>query len=154
MLDALVTNLDRHHENWGVLESRAPGGQRMLRLAPTFDHASSFAFGLGDAERAARLASNDHGYRVERFVERAKGAFYSSDVDRERLRPLDAFDRAGDLYPRARGGWLSALASVPLAEFLATVDGMPGDRMTDTCKEFAKAMLGVSYERLLTRLTR
>jgi hypothetical protein len=37
LLDALVGNTDRHHENWGVI--RLPEGT--VHLAPTFDHASS-----------------------------------------------------------------------------------------------------------------
>ncbi len=33
MLDALIGNCDRHHENWGVLAD-----EQYLFLAPTFDH--------------------------------------------------------------------------------------------------------------------
>lgn len=40
MLDALVCNTDRHHQNWGVLVARSEG-QMQRTLAPTFDHASS-----------------------------------------------------------------------------------------------------------------
>lgn len=38
ILDALVANQDRHHQNWGVV--RLPNGDY---LAPTFDHGASLA---------------------------------------------------------------------------------------------------------------
>jgi hypothetical protein len=42
MLDALIGNTDRHHENWGARVLAGLGnGRRMAVLAPTYDHASS-----------------------------------------------------------------------------------------------------------------
>ncbi|MEK7280865.1 MAG: HipA-like protein, partial [Chloroflexota bacterium] len=42
VFDALIGNVDRHHENWGVLENiRSESGERVFEVAPTFDHASS-----------------------------------------------------------------------------------------------------------------
>src|SRR5690606_28493487 len=40
MLDALIGNTDRHHENWGVVSTRTSAGHA-LALAPSYDHASS-----------------------------------------------------------------------------------------------------------------
>lgn len=40
VLDALIGNTDRHHENWGILAKRAPKGRKGM-IAPSFDHASS-----------------------------------------------------------------------------------------------------------------
>lgn len=50
MLDALISNTDRHHENWGLIIT---GSQ--LSLAPTFDHASSLGRNESDENRIARL---------------------------------------------------------------------------------------------------
>ncbi len=48
LLDALVGNTDRHHENWGVVRTMAGD----VHLAPTFDHASSLgAHALDDQKR-------------------------------------------------------------------------------------------------------
>lgn len=51
MLDALIGNTDRHHENWGLIVSLTDQGPE-IRLAPTFDHASS----LGSHENEERMA--------------------------------------------------------------------------------------------------
>ena len=61
LLDAVVVNSDRHHENWGVLQ--LAGGVR--RLAPSYDHASSLGRELLDADRQARLATRDARRSVE-----------------------------------------------------------------------------------------
>jgi serine/threonine protein kinase HipA of HipAB toxin-antitoxin module len=39
MLDAWIANLDRHHENWGLVLTKDITGH----LAPSYDHASSLA---------------------------------------------------------------------------------------------------------------
>ena len=57
ILDALVANTDRHHENWGILVD--PTATEPPRLAPSFDHASSLGFLLSDDERAERLQTRD-----------------------------------------------------------------------------------------------
>jgi hypothetical protein len=44
VLDALMGNTDRHHENWGI-SRRREGENWKGRLAPTFDHASSLGRG-------------------------------------------------------------------------------------------------------------
>lgn len=62
VLDALVANVDRHHENWAVLVARR--GARRCVLAPTFDHAASLACGLTDEARIERLRTP--GPRVRR----------------------------------------------------------------------------------------
>lgn len=49
VLDALICNTDRHHENWGFLmrpEPKGPGHRMIhLEVAPSFDHASSLGRG-------------------------------------------------------------------------------------------------------------
>ncbi len=52
LLDALIGNVDRHHENWGVVEFVDLGRTLIeLELAPTFDHASSLGRELSDHQR-------------------------------------------------------------------------------------------------------
>jgi hypothetical protein len=45
VLDALICNTDRHHENWGFLMTYQPVDSEnvndQLKMAPSFDHASS-----------------------------------------------------------------------------------------------------------------
>jgi hypothetical protein len=57
-LDALIGNTDRHHENWGLVVE-LESDQAVVRLAPTFDHASSLGCHETDANRERRLLSRD-----------------------------------------------------------------------------------------------
>jgi hypothetical protein len=53
LLDALVANQDRHHENWAAIRDCE------LRLAPTFDHGSGLARNLTDDKRRIHLTTKD-----------------------------------------------------------------------------------------------
>ncbi len=48
VLDALIGNVDRHHENWGLVghpETDQQGNRTFLvYVAPTYDHASCLMF--------------------------------------------------------------------------------------------------------------
>jgi len=54
VLDAVIGNTDRHHENWGILIERN-GQNGLRRLAPSFDHASSLGRELSDDRRQSLL---------------------------------------------------------------------------------------------------
>jgi len=54
MLDALIGNVDRHHENWGLLRKLVKE-QWQGFIAPSFDHASSMGRELLDERRALLL---------------------------------------------------------------------------------------------------
>lgn len=72
LLDALIGNTDRHHENWGIITS--PG--RRKQLAPSYDHASSLGRELTDAKRSARLGSSGRG-TVGGYAAKTSSAFWS-----------------------------------------------------------------------------
>ncbi|MGH3871963.1 MAG: hypothetical protein ACRDSR_10690 [Pseudonocardiaceae bacterium] len=55
VLDAWVADQDRHDQNWAVLRQAAAPGE--LRLASSYDHASSLGFNLLDTRREKLLAS-------------------------------------------------------------------------------------------------
>jgi hypothetical protein len=74
MLDAWVSNQDRHHENWGFIVSP----EITIHLAPTFDHASSLGWNETDGTRTERLTTRDSRRNMDRYVERAVSAFFSS----------------------------------------------------------------------------
>lgn len=84
VLDALIGNTDRHHENWGLLRNR-PGDQWKGFVAPSFDHASSLGRELLDARRDRLLAEN----RVGNYAEKGRGAIYWSEEDRHGPSPLE-----------------------------------------------------------------
>jgi len=66
VLDGWIANVDRHHENWGILQF-----PDFDRLAPTYDHASSLGRLLSDAKRLRILEGRDR-LTVEKFVTRSK----------------------------------------------------------------------------------
>ena len=73
VLDALIGNTDRHHENWGILRWRMDKGWQAF-LAPSFDHASSLGRELVDESKGkcrSRLLREGH---VGDYVENALGA--------------------------------------------------------------------------------
>lgn len=73
LLDALIGNTDRHHENWGI-ESVRTTSETVLRLAPSYDHASSLGRELSDDKRDGRMSNRGRG-TVADYADKAKSAF-------------------------------------------------------------------------------
>ena len=145
MLDALVGNQDRHHENWGLILSK----ENAITLAPTFDHASSLGRNETDAERVARLTTRDQGRSVEKYAERAKSAFFANPTSEKPLTTMAAFQEAAKLVPEARDYWLNRLAATGLADYSGIFDNIPPQEITEPAREFALKMLEVNRDRLL-----
>ena len=144
LLDALVANTDRHHQNWAVLVPQR--GSRNAMLAPTFDHASSLACGLTDDARVQRLQTHDAGFGVPTFARRAPSHF----ADAPTL--AQAVARIGALVPQAVAPWVSRLAGVSVDELIAPCWQVPPERMSPPARDFAAALLRENYVRLLDLL--
>lgn len=140
LLDAIVGNQDRHHQNWGFLLLPIPDST-IPELAPTFDHASSLAFNLSDEQREKRLSTRDKQFTVEAYVRKGRSKLFRAETDTQALHPVEAFRTAGALYPRAREAWLERLEELGLDRLQAMIDPVPIERMSDTSKRFAKRML-------------
>jgi len=147
MLDALIGNTDRHRENWGLV-LHATGERRELRLAPTFDHASSLGRNEPDERRVARLASKDHAYSLVGYAERARSAFYRAPMDLRPLSTLEAFGEAAKLRPRATQHWVGRLRAVGDAEIRSIIDEVPPDFISSPAREFAFQLLLVNKARI------
>lgn len=59
ILDALIANRDRHEQNWAVLDPQLE--PTPLQLAPSFDHAGSLGFNVGEHEAWRRVAQGSVG---------------------------------------------------------------------------------------------
>jgi hypothetical protein len=140
MLDALVANTDRHHQNWAVLVPQR--GSRSAALAPTFDHASSLACGLTDDARVQRLQTRDAGFGVPAFARRAPSHFADAPTLAE------AVGRIGALVPQAVAPWASRLARVSVEELIAPCWQVPPERMSARARDFAAALLRENYVHL------
>lgn len=160
VLDALICNTDRHHENWGLfwravridepIEDWDPP-QRLLvyNVAPTFDHASSLGRELLDEKRAKFLQEN----RVENYVKKGRGGIYWRSTDTHGENPLQLVVSATKLYPTYFQPTLEAVAKVPITDFQSVIDDIPESRISTIGKEFAKVMLSFTH-RTLTGLTK
>ena len=149
VLDALVGNTDRHHENWGVvarLGQVEQGAQTTMRVAPSFDHASALGRELLDEARSTMLAEN----RVGTYVRRGHGAIFQSATDRRGVNPLGFVESAvagafRDYFVPA----LQQLKAVPVETLQNTVADVPLVRMTETGKRFVRAFLAYTYRVLI-----
>lgn len=148
-LDALIGNTDRHHENWAAIRHVTQGGEEggPLTLAPTFDHASCLGRNEPVGRMSERLTTNDGGFTVEAYAERARSALYSSATDAKPLTPLDAFLEAAQVSPSAARAWCHRIALIGPAQMDDLLGAVPPDRMPEIAKEFVARM--VSHNRNL-----
>jgi len=146
VLDALVGNTDRHHENWGILaRAKALEGGAIeitMEVAPSFDHASSLGRELLDDGRRQLLAQG----RVPNYVRRGHGAIFQHTADRRGMNPLALVETGTQTHPRCFVPALQRLKEIQLAQLQATVDDVPVVRMTEPAKSFAKAFIAYTYD--------
>lgn len=134
MLDALLSNQDRHSENWGLVAT----AKGRFHLAPSFDHAAGLGRNESDETKLNRLTSQDRGQHVSTYVQRAKSYFYLKD---KRLRTLKAFEYFGILNPLAALSWLEQLNELTNDIMQAIIEPVPAEVMSDVSKKFAYEML-------------
>lgn len=146
MLDAWIGNQDRHHQNVSLVVVVSP--ERSISLAPTYDHASSLGRNESDENRRDRLATRDKRRSMERYVERARSAFYSTSPSRKPLTTLNAFWNAARMRPDAAKAWMERLANVTLQDTKTIFDNIPANWITDVAIEFAQKMLELNRARL------
>jgi hypothetical protein len=146
MLDALIGNTDRHHENWAVEQSLKDGVSR-LYLAPTFDHASSLGRTELEAKMIMRLETRDRQASVEAYAQKARTPFVGEKG--EHLSPLDVFASAAKLCPKAARCWIARLDSLDDSRIGAILGRMPPERMSSTAVAFVVRFLRFNRSRLL-----
>jgi len=144
LLDALIGNGDRHHENWAVIQDTAS-----RHLAPSYDHASSLGRELRDEVRSVRLGGLDQSRTVDRYAARATSAFYASAADAKPLSPIEAFRVAARLRPAASAFWLARLANLRHDTIENIVYAVPTELITAPARRFALALTAWSRPRLL-----
>jgi len=149
MLDALVANQDRHHENWGVLQRKGAEGRVVAEISSTFDHASSLARGITDDERQDRLGTVDRNRTVDAYCRRASSLFVTEVDMTRRLTTFEAFSYAASRREPGRDAWIERLRATPVSRMRSRVDAVPVDRMSGVAKEFCLRMLDFNRRRLL-----
>ena len=142
-LDALVSNTDRHHENWAVIRR----GRRAF-VAPSYDHAASL--GRNETERRMweRLDGRDPRMTVSAYVKKGRSALYEPGSSRA-LGTVEAFRRAAAIRPSAARYWTARIRDTGADLLRTLVDRVPDDCIPAVNRRFAQAILLCNRERLV-----
>jgi len=147
VLDAVIGNTDRHHENWGIL-LKQDGNHWVGNLAPTFDHASSLGRELLDeSQRKCRQRLLDE-KRVGSYAEQARGAIYRDKDDRHGISPLALVRWAAELHPEIFKTALDRVERLDGAAMERIVRRVPEDWMTPLERQFSVAFVCYSATEL------
>lgn len=145
LLDAWLSNADRHHENWAVLRR----GTR-TELAPSYDHAASLGRNLPVGKVMKRPAGTDPRVSVSSFCARARSAFQEPGAtDIKTLHPRTAFLEGARFRGKAAQSWLDCLEEIGSDEIEAIFASIPARRISDAHRAFAVKMLACNRAALL-----
>lgn len=143
VLDALIGNTDRHHENWGVLW-QLDGNGWMVDMAPSFDHASSLGRELMDCRRDQLMEEN----RVGDYAEKGHGALYWTGNKSRGPSPLELVRQATRNYPEFFRPVATNLASVGEDTVRQIVHLIPSGWMSSSERRFAITLMNDNYKKL------
>lgn len=158
MLDALVGNTDRHHENWGVVQTFSIKDNREGKklsislktgLAPTFDHASSLGRELLDEARE-RLISDPAALR--RYIRKGTGGIFRDAAAKKGLAPIALAELIRQGYPKLYEPWSNRIAALPDDFAQPLLNGIPYLYMSPVAKESGLAFLSESHKVITTIL--
>lgn len=141
--DAWIGNTDRHHENWAFNNQ----ANREIRLAPTFDHASSLGRELTDEGRQQILDGGMDALR--RYGHRGRSALFKSHTDKRALLLVSAVEEFVQGRDGIRDAWLAKYAALDFTEIEAIIKNVPESFMSATAVKFAIRLLCVNRESLL-----
>ena len=140
VLDALIGNTDRHHQNWGVLRRSGTSGELTQEICPSFDHASSL--GRNEPEESLRRRLKDR--TVLNYARKGRGGIFWVPSDKKGANPLDLVERAARKWPIYFTPWLNRLAHLDESAFLPIVTPVPDDWMSPVQKEFCIRFLSLT----------
>ncbi|MCU8418695.1 hypothetical protein M2G56_04365 [Vibrio vulnificus] len=146
MLDTLISNQDRHHENWAIILNNETGAKC---LCPTYDHAASLGRELTDDERKDRLESKDRGRQIYTFVRRARSELFKLKSDKKPLPTIDAFYLSVEGRENAKKHWLSKLEELTDDKIEEIFSNIPNIVITELARKFACEMVLENKKRLL-----
>lgn len=149
VLDALICNVDRHHENWGILRKTTPEGMRG-RLAPSYDHASSLGRELRDSESKSNRERYLRDLGVGKYIERGRCPIFVDGTGKHGPSPLRLVSRCLEiekLAPHFRSG-LEKLSHLDEAFFKEIIDRIPVSWMSPLAREFTLSLLNETLRQL------
>jgi HipA-like C-terminal domain len=143
VLDALIGNTDRHHENWGL--KRTPRG---TLVAPSFDHASS----LGRENSTERCQQILDGRNLDGYLKRGRGGIYLKESDKHGASPLNLVVSVAKHYPDYFKGWRSKLEQLSDEHVRDLTYRIPENLASSVAKNFAISMVITARNTLMQEL--
>lgn len=144
MFDVLISNQDRHNENWGMIIT----SKGDTHLAPSYDHGASLARNESDETRKLRLESKDKGQQVANYVKKAKSQF-QDPLTKKRLKLLEAFRQYALIEQSAAIAWLERLKGIEAFQIQEIISKVPSLLMSDMAKEFTLRLVISNRDNLL-----
>lgn len=145
MLDALIANQDRHHENWGLIATKS----KQIHLTPIYDNASSLGRNETDVNREIILNTADTRRHITTYITKANSAFYQNPNSPKVMTSIEAFMEAQRMYPFAANVWLEQLENLDMRFVAELFNQVPDACITPMSAIFALEMLRLNRARLL-----
>ena len=146
LLDGLIGNTDRHHENWMVAYIIVDQADARFEVTPSFDHASSLGRELTD-ERRLRVKDSDAA--MLNYLYRGRGGVYVAHNRRRALPPLRLAKLLCRWAPEFTRETCERIAEVSESQIWDIIDKVPPDFMSDIAKEFAHKAIATGRDELL-----
>lgn len=135
VLDAVIGNTDRHHENWALLRESMPHGS--IGLAPSYDHASSLGRELTDERRLQILQTK----ALPAYVHRAHGAIFGEATAGHPESPLELVRWGLNKHSDVFRPWVARAGRVVSQDVEDLLAKMPDTVMSWSAKEFCNAFV-------------
>lgn len=143
VLDGLIRNTDRHHENWGLIYRNSTS---TYSLAPSYDHASSLGRNLTDADRNSRLSGSGG---VLAYHTSCSGRTFVDPGRKRGPSPLVLAQLICLSHPELVRPVLERLHATTSGHFRNAVSRVPSAIMSRAAKKFAHQMLVTARIELL-----
>ena len=144
VLDALIGNTDRHHENWALLRRESREGAD-YELAPSFDHASSLGREMRDERRVLLLRE----HRLDSYIRGGAGAVYLAELGEIAISPMELVERLTAKNRNEFTPWLCALEDVTTESVNRIFARVPNEWMSSAQRDFAAALISRTREMLM-----
>lgn len=145
MFDVLISNQDRHCENWGLIQT----AQGSNHLAPSFDHAASLGKSEKSTKRQRILYGNDPRVTMEKYVSKTKSYFSRKHI---RCTLMEAYLYFAQKNKKAAIAWGEKLNAIDINTIERIVKRVPQLIMDDLEKEFTIKLLITNKARILKEI--
>ncbi|MEI6871702.1 MAG: HipA domain-containing protein [Verrucomicrobiota bacterium] len=143
MLDVLIGNTDRHHENWAIVETQEGARQveRYAEISPTYDHASCLGRELTDDHRQQGLTGQVPSKSPASYRQKCRSAFFATESDTSTMTPFAAFQLAAQKHPNAARTWLQKLSLITPSQTDNLFSSIPSERISTDGRKYASMLL-------------